>query len=182
MSNNEGVSGGNVTFPGAGPSVTDIEGFDRGTGTGEPTESVGRLLRLMKGADDAFNAQDYTFFMEHRHDPGVVVHQLGAPDTVGLEPHRRAIKLMFESFPNMRVHNDPYDVQFGQGEWLVAMGKLSGTFTRPMTLPDQTVIQPTGKSFTAFFATIARWQNDKMVEEYVVFDQQDMMRQVGIMP
>ena len=35
-----------------------------------------------------------------------------------------------KSFPDVRVLNDPYDVQFGQGEWTVALGKLDATFTR----------------------------------------------------
>ena len=40
-------------------SMTDTEGFDRGTGTGEPTESVALLLRLMKRTDYGFNTRDY---------------------------------------------------------------------------------------------------------------------------
>ena len=49
-----------------------------------------------------------------------------------------------------------------------------------MTLPNGPVVQPTGKSFTSFFTTIARWQNEQMVDEYVLFDVQDMMAQIGV--
>ena len=90
------------------------------------------------------------------------------------------MEFWINSFPDMRVHNDPYDVQFGQGEWTVALGKLSGTFSQPLTLPDGTVIEPTGKSFTTFFTTIARWKNDAMTEEYVLYDPQDIMKQVSV--
>lgn len=135
----------------------------------------------MKAADDAFNARDYDFFLDHRHAADVEVHYFGAPDTVGIPPHRRDIETFIDSFPDLKVHNDPYDVQFGQGEWSVAMGKLSGTFTRPMTLGEgQPAIEPTGKSFTTFFTTIARWQDDLMVEEFVLYDMQDILRQVGV--
>jgi hypothetical protein len=58
----------------------------------------------------------------------------------------------------------------------VAIGKRSGTFSQPLNLPGGTVIPPTGKSFTTFFTTIARWQDDRIVQEYVVFDP-DMMAQ-----
>ena len=166
--------------PGAGPSVTDSEGFDRGTGTGEPTKEVAHLLRLMKSADDTYNSRDYDFFLNKRHHKDVWVHQIGSPDTVGLEPHRRDMDMWISAVPDMRVHNDPYDVQFGQGEWTVALGKLSGTFTQPLTLPDGTIVPPTGKSFTTFFTTIAHWKNEQMIQEYVLFDPQDIMAQLGI--
>lgn len=78
------------------------------------------------------------------------------------------------------MHNDPYDVQFGQGEWTVALGKLSGTFTQPMTLPGGTPVEPTGKSFLTFFTTIAHWKNEQMIDEYVLFDLQDIMVQIGV--
>ncbi len=29
-----------------------------------------------------------------------------------------------------------------------------------------------------FFTTIARWQNEQMVDEYVLFDQQEIMAQI----
>ena len=62
----------------------------------------------------------------------------------------------------------------------MALGRLSGTFTQPLTLPNGVVVQPTGKAFTSFFTTIARWQNEQMVDEYVLFDVQDMMAQIGV--
>ncbi|MBV9809194.1 MAG: ester cyclase [Solirubrobacterales bacterium] len=167
-------------WPGASGSVTDTQGFDRGTGSGEPSADVAHNLRLMKSTDDAYNARDYDFFMGKRHHPDVLVHQIGAPDTRGHGPHRRDMDMMIAGFPDMRVHNNPYDIQFGQGEWTAVLGKLSGTFTQPLTFPDGTVIEPTGKAFTTFFCTIARWQNDLMVEEFVLFDPRDLMSQVGV--
>ena len=166
------------TIPAGGiPSVTDTEGFDRGTGTGEPTGPVAHNLRLMKRGDDGYNARDWEVFLYQLHSPDVWVHQIGAPETRGHAPHLADMERWAASFPDMRVHNNPYDVQFGQGEWTVAIGKLSGTFSQPLTLPDGTVVQPTGKSFTTFFTTIARWQNDQMVSEYVLFDPREIMAQ-----
>ena len=170
-----------ATIPAGGtPSVTDTEGFDRGTGTGEPTGSVAHNLRLMKRADDGYNERDWPLFLYQLHREDVVVHQIGAPVTRGHEPHLADMEMWAAGFPDMRVHNDPYDIQFGQGEWTVAIGKLSGTFTQPLTLPGGTVVPPTGQSFTTFFTTIARWQDDRMVEEYVLFDTQDIMKQTGV--
>ncbi|MBE8515970.1 ester cyclase [Amycolatopsis sp. H6(2020)] len=164
----------------ATPSMTDVQGFDRGTGTGEPTGPVAHLLRLMKGADDAFNRRDYDDFLDHGHHQDVVVNYIGRPGTVGRAPHRADLEAMVATFPDLRVHNAPYDIQFGQGEWTVAIGRMSGTFTQPMTLPDGTVVEPTNKSFMTLFTTIARWQNDQMLTEYVLWDDQDVMTQIGV--
>ena len=48
---------------------------------------------------------------------------------------------------------------------------------QPLTLPDGTVVEPTGRAFETFFTTIARWQNDQLVDEFVLFDPQDIMIQ-----
>ncbi len=177
MSNNEHTETTYTSGYGRRPSVTDTAGFDRGTGTGEPNDQVAYNLRLMKRADDGFNIRDWPDFLDTLHAPEVFVHQIGSPETRGHEPHKADMAMWIGGFPDMRVHNDPYDVQFGQGQWTVALGKLSGTFTQPLTLPDGTVVEPTGKAFTTFFTTIARWENDQLEDEYVLFDPQDIMAQ-----
>jgi predicted ester cyclase len=152
--------------------------FDRGTGTGEPTAEIARLLNLMKQVDDAFNLRDYDRFLDQLHTEDVKVIQFGSESTMGRPPHRNVIEETLAAFPDMRVHNDPYDVQFGQGQWTVAMGRVSGTFTKPMKTPDGETIAPTGKRFETFFTTIAKWKNDQIVEEYVMLDPRDIMKQV----
>ncbi|MBV9543113.1 MAG: hypothetical protein JOY61_01900, partial [Chloroflexi bacterium] len=116
-SNSNSNAGTATAGPSKPASVTGVEGFDRSTGTGEPADSVAHNLRLMKGADDAYNARDYTVFLDQLHAKDVVVHQIGAPTTVGLPPHRRDMDMWIAAYPDMRVHNNPYDIQFGQGEW-----------------------------------------------------------------
>ena len=152
--------------------------FDRGTGTGEPSAETARLLRLMKQVDDAFNIRDYDRFIGQLHTEEVKVIQFGSENTSGRPPHRHVVEETVAAFPDMHVHNDPYDIQFGQGQWTVAMGRVSGTFTKPMRAPDGKTIAPTGKRFETFFTTIAKWKNDQIVEEYVMLDPQDIMKQV----
>ena len=160
------------------PTSTSEQKYDRGTGTGEPTPETAHLLRLMKQVDDAFNLRDYERFIGQLHTDDVKVIQFGSPNTSGRPPHRNVVEETVAAFPDMRVHNDPYDIQFGQGQWTVAMGRVSGTFTKPMQMPDGKTIQPTGKTFETFFTTIAKWKNDQIVEEYVMLDPQDIMKQV----
>jgi hypothetical protein len=47
-----------------------------------------------------------------------------------------------------------------------------------MQTPDGETIAPTGKCFETFFTTIAKWKNDQIVEEYVMLDPRDIMKQV----
>ena len=96
--------------------MTDTEGFDRGTGTGEPAGSVAHNLRLMKRADDGYNERDWDVFLYQLHNPDVVVHYIGAPTTRGQAPHLTDMEMWIKAFPDIRVHNNPYDVQFGQGD------------------------------------------------------------------
>src|ERR1700746_448093 len=48
------------------------------------------------------------------------------------------------------------DLDFHVAEWTAVMGFLDGTFTKPMTLADGTVIQPTGKAYNLSEATLGR--------------------------
>ncbi|MGO4339670.1 ester cyclase [Labrys sp. KB_33_2] len=151
---------------------------DRLTGTGKPSAETARLLGLAREGDSAFNARNYHRFLDEMHTDNVKVFQLGVGVTTGRQPHRQEIEKIITAFPDMRVHNDPYDVEFGQGQWTVAMGKLSGTFTGPMQTPDGSTLKPTGKHFETFFTTIARWKGNQIAEEYVMFDPNDIMKQV----
>jgi hypothetical protein len=114
------------------PANAGEQKFDRGTGTGEPTAEIARLLNLMKQVDDAFNAREYNRFLDQLHSEDVKVIQ-------------------FDS---------------------------DSTFTKPMQTPEGGTIAPTGKRFETFFTTIAKWKNDRIIEEYVMLDPRDIMKQV----
>jgi hypothetical protein len=49
-----------------------------------------------------------------------------------------------------------------------------------MPLPDGTVIQPTGKRFAIGMATIGRWKGKAMDHEWLFWDNQDFMKQLGL--
>jgi hypothetical protein len=51
-----------------------------------------------------------------------------------------------------------------------------------MVLPDGKVIQPTNKSFNLPMLTVGRWENGLMVEEWLYWDNQAFMKQIGLAP
>lgn len=58
--------------------------------------------------------------------------------------------------------------------------RLEGTFTEPMVTADGTVIEPTGRAFTIPMATLGRWEDGTMSEEWLFWDNQLFMRQIGL--
>jgi hypothetical protein len=58
-------------------------------------------------------------------------------------------------------------------------GVMRGTFTKPMTIGGKT-IQPTGKSFELPMATIGHWKDGVMDEEWLFWDNQTYMKQLGL--
>jgi hypothetical protein len=49
----------------------------------------------------------------------------------------------------------------------------------PLEMPDGTVIQPTGKPFDILYSTAARWRDDKIIEEYLFYDNGTFLKQIG---
>jgi len=148
-----------------------------------PTESSGQVarnLRLMKDGDSGFNRRDQAYFAAAHH-PGMVAHVMGSLEpVVGRDALGTALEGMLRAFPDMHVHNDPYPVQFGAGDWTTVIGKVTGTFSGELVLPDGTVIPGTGKSFEVDLATTARWEGELMVEEWVFWDSALMAQQIGL--
>jgi hypothetical protein len=134
----------------------------------------------MKEGDDAFNSRDFAA-MDAAHHHDMIVHMPGNGQPIlGRRAHAAAMTQMFEIFPDVHVENDPYPVQFGSGEWTTVITRCTGTFTGEMTLPDGSVIPPTGQAFVLDFATTARWEGDLLTEEYVSWDSALQAQQIGL--
>jgi len=134
----------------------------------------------MKKGDDAFNARDFEG-MKAVHHLKMVAHVTGKAEPVKGQPaHAAMIKEMFRIFPDVHVHNDPYPIQFGSGDWITVITRTTGTFTGQMILPDGKVIAPTGKSFDLDFATTAKWAGDLLIEEFAIWDSAMQAQQIGL--
>ena len=128
------------------------------------------LLELMKKGDDAFNSRDVAA-MNAAHHPDIIAHIMGIPD-----PILGRVRV----FPDIHVHNDPYPIQFGSGDWITVITRATGTFTGEMILPDGKVIAPTGKAFDLDVATTAKWEGDLLLEEFVFVVPALRAKQIGL--
>jgi hypothetical protein len=146
-------------------------------------DKVEKNKELMKTLDDAWNSQEWETFKK-RHAGNVAVYWPAKPEpTKGREAHEDEAKEFFKTFPDNKVHNDPYKVLFGQGDWTCSVAKFTGTMKGPMKGPDGKTIPPTNKKFEVEFCTVARWNdNGEISEEKLFFDPISLMQQIGVMP
>ena len=136
-------------------------------------------MELMQTLDDAWNAQDWDTF-DQPHKPEVVVRWPGQPPTHGTHDHRAEAIQLFKTLPDNHVQNRPYKVFFASGDWTCSISRFTGTMTGPMQGPDGNEIPPTGKSFAVDFFTVAKWDNDQIVEENLMYDLVTFMKQIGL--
>ena len=86
---------------------------------------------------------------------------------------------MFAYAPDIHIREHP--VKVANGEWTAVTGILEGTFTRPMNIPGGRTIPPTGKSFRINMSTFGHWKNGVMDEEYLYWDNQTFLIQIGLL-
>ena len=139
-----------------------------------------RLLALMKKGDDAFNARDWAT-VDTVHHPDMIAYITGLAEPIyGKQAHGEAMRQFLRIFPDMHVYSDPYPVQFGGGDWITVVTNATGTFTGEMTLPDGTVIPPTGKAFDVEFGQTTKWDGDRRVVISAFWDAARQRQQIGL--
>jgi predicted ester cyclase len=135
---------------------------------------------LMKTLDNAWNSQDWETFSE-RHADNVAVFWPGQADpTRGVQNHREESIECFKMFPDNHLANDPYEILFAEGDYTCSVADFTGTFKGAMKGLDGKMIQPTNKKFHLEFCTVAYWQDRKILEERLYYDQVGMLKQIGV--
>jgi hypothetical protein len=141
-------------------------------------QRTAHLLELMTKGDDLFNARDWQA-LEAVHHPDMIAHVTGSAEPIyGREAHAAAMQQLVRMFPDIRVHT-PYPIQFGSGDWITVVTNVTGTFTVEMTLPDGTVIPPTGRAFDLEFAQTSKWDGDRLIVISAFWDAVLQAQQLG---
>ncbi len=124
----------------------------------------------------AFNNRNMDL-IKQIHADDVKVYNPDGTITEPMEPHAEELQYLFDTF-DFRVAE--HIVGFGYGEWTAGISISEGKWVKPITLSDGTVLQPTGKPVSLKIATIARWENGRIAEEYLFWDNADWNRQIGL--
>lgn len=133
-----------------------------------------------------FDSLDFQFYSNQMwdslavsHDANIKVYYPDGTTTTGLFPqHIDMLKPMFVFAPDTKITSHP--VKFGTGEWTCVIGEMEGTFSNPMPIGNGKTIPPTGKKFKLSMCTVGHWKDGKMVEEYLYWDNQTFMKQIGL--
>lgn len=133
-----------------------------------------------------FDTLDYDFYTNqkwndftHSHADNIKVYYPDGSVTEGLFPnHIDMLTPMFTFAPDTKIKNHP--VRFGNGDWTAVIGEMEGTFSQPMPIGNGKTIPPTGKKFKLSMATIGHWKDGKMMEEYLFWDNQSFLKQIGL--
>jgi hypothetical protein len=132
-----------------------------------------------------FDTLDYTVFtnqqwarLHESHSKGIKVNWPDGHFTTGIERHIADLKAMFVYAPNTSIKEHP--VRFGSNNMTCVIGVMTGTFTAPMPIDNGKFIKPTGKSFKLPMCTVGIWKDGVMIEEYLFWDNQSYMNQIGL--
>jgi SnoaL-like polyketide cyclase len=158
------------------------------TKPGEPAPKVATMPAELARNLETFDDLDYNVYSHQQwenlhksHAKDIVVYWPDGRRTQGLETHIEDLKVMFTFAPDARVTSHPVRFGTNDAEWTAVTGWVEGTFSKPMTLPDGTVVQPTNKSFRIPMATIGHWNKQgTMSEEYLFLDNAALMQQIGV--
>jgi len=118
--------------------------------------------------------------LSRSHSKDILVHWPDGHVTKGIEKHIDDLGAMFMYAPDNRIRLHP--VKFGSGDWTCVIGVMEGTFTKPMPTGDGKTIPPTGKSYKLPMCTVGHWKDGVMDEEYLFWDNQTFMKQIGLAP
>lgn len=152
------------------------------TAATSPSADAARVAVNLANFDDldynVFTGQKWAeLHRSHAHD--IAVHWPDGHSTHGIDKHIEDLKAMFVWAPDTRIKEHP--VKIGQGEWTAVIGIMEGTFSQPMPIGDGKTIAPTGKAFKIRMATIGHWNpQGVMSEEYLFWDNQEFMKQIGL--
>jgi hypothetical protein len=158
----------------------------------EPESAAAKELEAMKSTEAqelknvaTFDDLDFNVYsnqkwdeMARSHAQDIVVHWPDGRMTTGLEAHIADLKQQFVFAPDTKISLHP--IKIAQDNWTAVQGVMEGTFSQPMPTPEGKSIPPTNKPFRLEMITIGRWENGVMKEEWLMWDNQSFMKQVGL--
>jgi len=116
--------------------------------------------------------------LKKSHAEDIIVNWPDGRVTTGIDVHIEDLKSLFVFAPDTRILEHP--IRISCGDLTAVTGVFEGTFSEPMPIGDGNFIAPTGKAFRIDMATIGKWENGKMNEEWLFWDNQTYMNQIGL--
>lgn len=126
---------------------------------------------------DVFSNQKWDRLSES-HAQDIIVTWPDGRETRGLAKHIEDLKSLFAYAPDMNIKVHP--IKFGTDEWTCVESVMTGTFSQPMATGNGKEIPPTGKQFNMNMVTIGHWKDGVMDHEWLFWDNNTFMKQIGL--
>lgn len=127
---------------------------------------------------DVFSNQKWDRLRES-HAADITVSWPDGHDTHGIEKHIEDLKAMFVPMPDLKIPEHP--IKIANGSWTAVVGRMTGTFTKPMPIGGGKSIPPTGRKLDMKMATIGHWTAAGVMDhEWLFWDNQTYMQQLGL--
>lgn len=114
------------------------------------------------------------------HSKDITVHYPDGHTSKGLAAHIEELKPIFRFAPDTKIKE--HHIRIASGDWTAVSGNLEGSFSLPMDIGGGKSIPATHKSFKLGMITIGHWKNGVMDEEWLMWDNQAFMKQIGVAP
>jgi steroid delta-isomerase-like uncharacterized protein len=134
-------------------------------------------LAAARRHDEAFNAQDADARMSIE-SPDIEVVMPGGMMLRGHDQVIQVVRAFWEALPDGKIVPEN---QLAAGDTVVGEGALVGTHSGTFHSPAGDV-PPSGNKVSLRFATVKRFEGDKLVSEHLYFDQLEFLQQIGAMP
>jgi hypothetical protein len=163
---------------GSSSGTTDTSGTSQAALGDSATSIASHLMKFDTLDYVAFSHQQWDRFKES-HAADITVTFPDGHETHGLAKHIEDMKAMFVPMPDLSIPEHP--VKIANGSWTAVIGRMTGTFTKPMPLGNGKFAQPTGKKLNLQMATIGHWTSAGVMDhEWLFWDNQAYMTQLGL--
>ena len=127
---------------------------------------------------DVFSNQTWDRLKES-HAADIIVSWPDGHDTHGIEKHIEDLKGMFVPMPDLKITEHP--IKIANGSWTAVVGRMTGTFSKPMPIGNGKTIPPTNKKLDLTMATIGHWTSAGVMDhEWLFWDNATYMKQLGL--
>ena len=112
------------------------------------------------------------------YDNNVVVRMANEAGVHGIDKQITMMKEMFIMSTDNKVTK--HGIQFGSDNWTAVEQIMSGTFDGVAKTPTGKEIQPNYNHYEIRVCSLIRWENDRIVEENIFWDNENFVTQLGL--
>ena len=134
------------------------------------------VIELARRHDEAFNSHDAAG-RAAIEAPDIELVMPGGMELHGHDQAMEVVQAFWEALPDGSITREE---SLAAGNVVVAEGTLAGTHSGTFRSP-RGEIPPSGNRVALRYASVKRFEDDRLISEHLYFDQLEFLRQLGVM-